>query len=615
MKFDIQKHLQDHAYFFRQKKILDGKEIHFNFSILDLYFFSQNIPIDTTMKKILEELKKPAQHRVKNGQKTAKNGEKKQKWTTRKIELENDIVVEAIHLEGSQGEYTQPHIHFLLKMNGRYGKNFSLLKLHISEVLKRYNLVANFDEIPEYNPQSIQNLQSATKKFFWSLRKLPKEELKKYILSNENKLRRYLELLQELTKKTHNLDYYFKTMNFLQKRLNSLQIDFIFQSHNIRHTYPLENVLSEEDFKAIQLLKERDFSQKKIKPLLENKIIRDFARYSHTKDLRKCYIISTLKTQTELLPKNLKPNQKFFRNFSKLFLEEMEKKKRKSSLTHEDNQELQIRNAFKRAIEEKKAKNEKELKELLKKEGYEFSWKKRRGKIIGITYKNRYIPIRNIGYQNISELRQKLQENTQKSSKLLPQIAPSISYKPIEEKKRKNAEKSARYRDRLKQKEEERRQKEREERRKKIIEEMQRRRDERLHRIFNENLERIARAIDTNRRNLQEIQRYEFENREIGAEPAENGAKNTFLNSIGVERNFGQNFIEIEKRKRNIEGLRERFRGFSGKLRDIYSKFANTLQRIHENMAQKTGRRVEPKSEPEPKPTQKPPQNRRKMRL
>jgi len=276
MKFDIQKHLQDHAYLFNQKAPLSGEEIHFNFSILDLYFFSQNIPVDTTMKKILTDLKKPAHYRVKNGQKTAKNGEKKQKWTTRKIELENDIVIDAIHLGGSQGEYTQPHIHFLLKKDGRYGKNFSLLKLHISETLKRYNLVPNFDEIPEYNPQSIQNLQSATKKFFWSLKKLPKEDFKEYILSNENLLQKYLELLQELTKKTHNLDYYFKTMNQLQKRLNLLQIDFDFQGHNIRHTYPLENILSKEDLKAIQLLKERNFSQKSIEPLINNKIFRDY---------------------------------------------------------------------------------------------------------------------------------------------------------------------------------------------------------------------------------------------------------------------------------------------------------------------------------------------------
>lgn len=473
MAFDIKKHLKQHAYLFRQYKKHDKNDLHFNFSILDLQFIANNLDIATTLKNILKEIRIYKQYKVKNGYYIAADGTKKQKYTTRTIDLSRHIKIEAIHLDGSLGEYTQPHIHLILDKNGRYGKKYSLLKLHISKVLEKYGLIANFDEILEYNPIGVKNLQSSIKKFFWSLKKLDNQEFKTYVTRNEQLIQKYIGMLIQLTQKTGNLDYYFKTMKTLQNRLNSLTIDISYNSYNLRHTYPIEEILSKEDKEVIQLIQNKKFSQKDIKEYLNNPILRDFTRYSYYKNTKNCYIVTELKKHTTLL-QHTKPNKKLVDNYFKLLKEQLPKKKRKSQLSQQDNYFLRFKSAFTYSLQT--AKSEKELKKKMEQEGFTFSWKKRKGKTIGIKWENKYIQFIDLGFKNIAEIRAILARNAQQE-----EIKIEIEHKNIAEQKEKNRKKVSQHRERIK---------------------FERIENERIQHAIGANIRLIKQAIGTNTRTI-----------------------------------------------------------------------------------------------------------------
>ena len=196
MKFDIKAHLQNHSYYFKQHKEIDKDDLHFNFSYLDLQFFKSGKTPEITLFELLQELKKETKYRVKNGYYIDKQGNKKQKYTTRKINLQDAIKIKAIHIEGADGEYTMPHIHLILDKNARLGKDFSLLKTHIIEVSKRFGLKPNFAEISRENPNSYRNLGKAVKNFSWIIRKMPNQDFKKYV---SEKLSDKLDKLTEYT--------------------------------------------------------------------------------------------------------------------------------------------------------------------------------------------------------------------------------------------------------------------------------------------------------------------------------------------------------------------------------------------------------------------------------
>ena len=224
MKFDIKQHLKNHAYYFKQNKPIKHNDLHFNFSYLDIQFFNRDKSPENTLKELLEELKKPAEYRVQNGWRTLKSGEKVQKYTTRKIDLQNAIKIEAVHIEGIDSEYTMPHIHLITDKNARLGKNFSLLKQHIAEVSKKYGLKPNFEEVPQNNPNSYRNLGKSVKNFSWIIRKMPNKDFKKYIEKRPNFTIK-LQKLYEYTLLSNNLQYYIKTLNYIRKRLQNLRLD------------------------------------------------------------------------------------------------------------------------------------------------------------------------------------------------------------------------------------------------------------------------------------------------------------------------------------------------------------------------------------------------------
>ena len=418
-KFDIKAHLQDHAYYFKQVKEISKSDLHFNFSYLDIQFFNSDKTPETTLFELLQELKKEASYRVRNGYYIDKNGEKKQKYTTRKINLKDVVKIEAIHTVGSEGEYVMPHIHLILDKNARLGKDFSLLKTHIIEVSKRFGLRPNFAEISQNNPASYKNLAKAVKNFSWIIRKMPNKDFKKYV---ENKLKDKLDKLWEYTLLSGNLQYYIKTLEFIKKRLNRQKLDFNYKGHNLRNTYPLP--LTQQDLQVIELINKKKFSQKDIKPYLQNAILRDFVRYSYFKDKSKAFIIDSISKQTELF-KNLRPNKKAIENYLKLCKKTLNQDKQTQiKEQQEQKKELSIKEILKDDLIKvaKSCKNEKELREKMQELNYiDFGFKKKSGKVYAYQFKlknsDKKIIVKCSDSVSIKEIRAILKENFIKSKK------------------------------------------------------------------------------------------------------------------------------------------------------------------------------------------------------
>jgi len=420
MKFDIKAHLQDHAFYFKCYDDIKRDDLHFNFSFLDLQFFNNIQPPEETLFELLQELKKPAEYKVRNGYYTTKDGEKKQKYTTRKIHLNEAVKIEAIHIEGADQEYTMPHIHLVLDKNARLGKDFSLLKTHISKVSLRYGLKPNFAEIAPNNPASYKNLAKSVKNFSWIVRKMSNKDFHNYV---EMKLSERLDKLWDYALLSGNLQYYIKTLEFIKTRLNRQKIPFEWKGHNIRNTYPIP--LTEQDLKVIDLINKKKFSQKDIKPYLQNAILRDFVRYSYLKNTNKALIIKALTKQTELL-KNIRPNKRIISNYLKLYKKELEKDKQQA-LKEQQTQKQNI--SLKQILKEdllkvaKNSTNEKELREKMKALGYkEFGFKKRSGKVIGYQFILPANPAEKIVVKcsdsiQISQIRAILKQNWIKSKK------------------------------------------------------------------------------------------------------------------------------------------------------------------------------------------------------
>ncbi len=423
MKFDIKAHLQDHAYFFKQYQKINKDDLHFKFSILDLYFYANNYPIEHKLEEILNELLKPTIYtiKMKNGFYIDKNGNKKQKYANRNItiDLKPEIKALAIHIQGSKGEYTQPHFHFLLKKNARLGLNYSLLKHHISKVLEKHNLKAHFDEISDFK---YKNLATSISKFFWQLKKLDNAKFKKYILNNEHVLKKYLDLLYEYAEKSNRLDYFFKTMKELHERLNKLKINFKYKNFNLKTSYPIDFILqnqNKENKEVIKLLNEKNYTQKELKKYIDNAILKDAVRYSLNK--KNSYIVSEIKKHTTIL-NNFKSNKTLVNNYLKLLNKDLKTTKTKTQLKEEN--KLKYIKAFKNAL--KTAKNEKELREILNKK-YDFKFKKRKGKVIGFSFNNTYLSIKDLNFKDISEIRAILINNNTPNTN-----TEEIKYKRIE---------------------------------------------------------------------------------------------------------------------------------------------------------------------------------------
>ena len=441
MSFDINKHIKNHAYLYKQFNKHKSTDLHFKFSILDLYFYANSYQnIEKKLEEILEDLLKPTTYTIKqkNGFYIDAQGNKKQKYANRNItiDLRKFLNALAIHTEGSKKEYTQPHFHFLSKKNARLGLNYSLLKYHISKVLEKYNLKAHFDEINDYK---YKNLANSVSKFFWQLKKQTDKEFEKYIAKNQNILTKYLDLLYEYARTSNRLDYFFKTMQILRKRLNKLNIDFEYNGHNIRYSYPIDFILDNKENKVvIDILQNKKYSQKDIKNYINNPILRDAVRYSLITK-QGAYIISEIKHNTNLLD-NFKVNKTLTNNYLKLLKKYLQTTKTKTQLKEEG--KLEYISAFKKALEI--AKNEKELREILK-EKYNFKFKKRKGKTIGFEFDNTYLSIKDLGFKDISEIRQILMSNSIEHTKNIENRSETLKIAYKSEKNYKQIQKRKEY--------------------------------------------------------------------------------------------------------------------------------------------------------------------------
>jgi len=438
LKFDINLHIKNHAYHYQRLDTPTDTDLHFKFSILDLYFYANSYTeIEKKLEEILQDLLKPTTYIIheKNGFYTNKEGKRKQRYANRKItiDLKKYLTALAIHTLGAKGEYTQDHFHFLVKKNARLGFNYSHLRHHISKVLEKHGLIAHFDEMDDYK---YTNLAKSVSKFFWQLKKQTDREFEKYIAKNPDKLTKYLDLLYSYAKTSNRLDYFFKTMQILRKRLNKLDIDFEYQGHNIRYSYPISFILENpENNIVIKLLQDKKYTQKDIKSYIDNPILRDAVRFSII-DKKGAYIIGEIKHNTKLLD-NFKANKTLANNFLKLLKKELQTTKTKTQLKEQG--KLEYISAFKKALS--MAKNEKELREILK-EKYDFKFKKRKGKTIGFVFNNTYLSIKDLGFKDISEIRQVLISNNQQHTENRSETL-KIDYKT--EKNAKNLQKRREY--------------------------------------------------------------------------------------------------------------------------------------------------------------------------
>jgi len=378
MGMNIKQHIEHHAEIFVEKQEYAQTDLHFNFSYLDLQFLGRDSK--KVMSDLLDELMKPISYKEPNGWRKSKDGKDIQKFTNRKVDLSKSIKIYALHLKGLNDEDTMPHFHFLHSPTERFGRNYSLLRKHISIVSEKLGLTPNFDVMKEESSSNNKKLASAIKNLSWQWRKMTNETLKKSLEAKG--IENAMKILLDYTLKTSNLTYYIKTMEHLKSRLNSLRLDIYFEGYNIRQTYPIP--LVEQDMKVIELIQNREFSQKAIKLYLNNHLLRDYVRYSAKTTTP--YIINAIKKQTKLLD-GIRGNQKAVENYQKLT--EKEEVVKKSRLTKSDNQKIKSRVTFKEDLLSvvKFSTNEKALRANMQQAGYvKFGLKKHRGRVMGCFY-------------------------------------------------------------------------------------------------------------------------------------------------------------------------------------------------------------------------------------
>jgi len=320
MAFNIIEHIQDHAEYVKiyDKNISLSNSLHFTVSFLDLYFIALKIDFVETLKLLLKDIREESIYNEKNGFYISKNNKKTQKFSKRVINLGVAIKAEAIHIKNSRDDETQPHFHFILNKKSHLGKNYSLLKRHISTKASKYGIIPHFDASINYNSLAIRNLEKACRKFSWSISKLSAEQFKAYMKKD---IAKQIELLQQYTQKTGNLTYYIKTMNTLKRRLTNQRISYLYKSKDIREIYEIP--LNKIDKKCIQILQQRKYDKDTLKCYIQNPILRDFARLCVG---REAIVIKTLKEFTYELD-NLRKNKTFLENYLTLFKQTDQTKK------------------------------------------------------------------------------------------------------------------------------------------------------------------------------------------------------------------------------------------------------------------------------------------------
>jgi len=298
--FDAEKWINDHKVIsvdlgFKDNKKLeefkDKEVLHFYFSYKNTDFRAMGFNTKSDRMSKMFDLFNDLVTRLREGERfkvpehnTLKDGSLSQK--TRVVTLQGCEV--AYHNFGPdqnqrQSDETQEHIHIIAHQGSdaakSWGSHYNRLKAAVAQISSEHGLVPNFADTPShYNPQAVKNLAASVKTFSKTVRMADNQKLAYYVQSTdpsgENWLEKKVELAQKLAVETGNLQYYSKTMDRLQKRLNSLDIDFEFQGHNLRESFPIP--LRVEDVQTIDYLMGRSDTY----PNAQNTILNAYVNWS-----------------------------------------------------------------------------------------------------------------------------------------------------------------------------------------------------------------------------------------------------------------------------------------------------------------------------------------------
>ncbi len=258
MAFNIEDHVLDHSkYTINYLQNLLNKLLHFNTSvdtaILINAGYSTQDKIDDPMENILNNIhKKVIRVREKNGVYINKKGKKTQKYRTRTITFDINVLMAYHNKHFDASKSVNPHFHFLFDGNARMGKYFTYLKSALREEAEAYNIRFNFMEEQQITGLNKGQLQ-AVKRLSWLMNKGEMDKIEQYF-STPNKLKEHLNWLVIHYHNTQNLSFFIKTVSIVNKRLKELDVSFDYEGLELK-----DNIffyLSDEQKEKLDLLKE-----------------------------------------------------------------------------------------------------------------------------------------------------------------------------------------------------------------------------------------------------------------------------------------------------------------------------------------------------------------------
>lgn len=290
MSWNLERHILDHAAITSNKlpstfNLDDSKNIHFTFSVdKSQLIINHNCKnqkdIDQKMEAFFKDLVN-FEYEFEESQ-----GKSRPK---RKMTLDLSNMLFAYHNTdsdsiNSKNYEVEPHFHLLIpaKLKNKYGKSTKVglgylnLRRMVSEVAARHNLTFNFDE--NVNTESDKILKQKATKFTWFIKRVDDNYFKTSI--ENGTVNKYIEDFISQYKKTENIQYYIKGMTDFQQRLIRQNLDFYYESKNLRtEHFPL--FLSQEQIKYLDIINTGD--KELIKPLIEdrsNRLIRAYLEYN-----------------------------------------------------------------------------------------------------------------------------------------------------------------------------------------------------------------------------------------------------------------------------------------------------------------------------------------------
>ena len=290
MSWNLESHILDHAAITSNKlpstfNLEDSKNIHFTFSVdKSQLIINHNCKnqkdIDQKMEAFFKDLVN-FEYEFEESQ-----GKSRPK---RKMTLDLSNMLFAYHNTdsdsiNSKNYEVEPHFHLLIpaKLKNKYGKSTKVglgylnLRRMVSEVAARHNLTFNFDE--NVNTESDKILKQKATKFTWFIKRVDDNYFKTSI--ENGTVNKYIEDFISQYKKTENIQYYIKGMTDFQQRLIRQNLDFYYESKNLRTEYfPL--FLSQEQIKYLDIINTGD--KELIKSLIEdrsNRLIRAYLEYN-----------------------------------------------------------------------------------------------------------------------------------------------------------------------------------------------------------------------------------------------------------------------------------------------------------------------------------------------